>query len=736
MTPPTFDDARRQLWHLRKSTAQWVAPSGLNVTPPLQIPAPTENAGEDALAAEEACRVLEQRETAMANSAHARSKGTPGEAAEHLRHFLLDFPSDSRAWHLYALRLIESRNYGAAFEALKNAMTADPANLDALELLVDAAAGDSTRSVTVHEAFDKLVVALPERPEQHRRALDFAVPARLDGALATLAQSPDRITRAVVEQALDLDQTMDYPKPSWLSEDEYLLAKLLFSLQRGRRTSAIELMGRLPERAIPRWSLRLAIRRDLRANRLPMARKLLTEYVRLAPEDGWANAQEAKLRKTAIPTNYQLTKQGFPFPYRRAESAYEPVSDRVFYLLHNSLPYHSAGYSTRTHGLLSGLRDQNWDVRGVTRLGYPFDMPKMDELGPIGATDVVDGVSYHRLSTTPGIQKKSPITTYVGRYVMALEAHAREELPALIHGASNHWNGLAAVSAANRLGLPSVYEVRGLWEVTRGSRDPAWAEGGMYRFMARMEADAAANATHVLAITRALKDELINRGVDGGKITVVPNAVDTDRFTPQKRDAQLETELGLRGRTVIGYVGSILDYEGLELLIVAADKLRAERDDFAVLIVGDGAEYEKFQVQAADLGLEKIVRFTGRVPHEDVERYYSLVDITPFPRLPLPVCEMVSPLKPFEALAMGKAVVASDVAALAEIIRPGVNGLLHRKGDVEDLTRQLRALMDDATLRENLSRKGRNWVVENRQWAHMSGIVSDVYERLGAQRTS
>ena len=353
--------------------------------------------------------------------------------------------------------------------------------------------------------------------------------------------------------------------------------------------------------------------------------------------------------------------------------------------------------------------------------------------GGIGAVDVVDGVPYHRLSTTPGIEKKSPITEYVDRYVGELTRVARKQRPAVIHGASNHWNGLAAVSAANRLGIPSVYEVRGLWEVTRGSRDPEWAKGGMYRFMARMEADAAAHATHVLAITNALKDELVARGVDAEKITVVPNAVDADRFTPAARDTQLEEALGVRGKTVIGYIGSVLDYEGLELLIDAADVMHARREDFTVLIVGDGAELEKFQDLVRERELEDFVRFTGRVPHEQVERYYSLVDIAPFPRLPLPVCEMVSPLKPFEALAMGKAVVASDVAALAEIIEPGANGLLHRKGDTEDLVRHLEVLLEDPSLRAKLARQGREWVRENRQWSDMAEIVSSIYRELGAE---
>lgn len=750
MTPSTFDDARRRLWHLRKSAAEWVMPAGFALSSdvgekPAELTAhphrhdPTLFTVESTPANQEIhqeSRVsIEQlREEAKAQSREARDSGQLLQAADHLRTLLLEHPSDSSGWHLYALRLMEAGNYGAAFEALKNAMTIDPANLEALELLVDSAANHSERKPAVAQAYTRLVHVLEQHPDRHRRALDFVVPARLHDAFDVLAHSPDRITRAVVEQARNPEEAWTYPRPPWLSEDEYVLAKLLFNLQRGRRSRAVELIHQLPERAISRWSLRLAIRRDLRSNKRAGAQVLLAEYLRLEPDDGWAKDQEARLRQRATPSNYELARRGFPFPYRREKKAYQPVSDRVFYLLHNSLPYHSAGYSTRTHGLLTSLRDQGWDVRGVTRLGYPFDMPKMTELGDIPVEDVADGVPYHRLSTTPGIEKKSPITSYVQRYVKALEDYARTERPALIHAASNHWNGLAAVTAANRLGLPSVYEVRGLWEVTRGSRDPQWAEGGMYKFMARMEADAASEATHVLAITQALKDELIARGVEGEKITVVPNAVNGQRFTPQERDLDLEACLGLQGKTVIGYVGSVLDYEGLGLLIEAADKLRHTRDDFAVLIVGDGAELEKFQQEVRDRNLEGCVHFTGRVPHEEVERYYSLVDIAPFPRLPLPVCEMVSPLKPFEALAMQKAVVASDVAALTEIITGSFNGLLHRKGDSTDLMNKLEMLLDDPNLRNSLAERGRQWVLEHRQWSEVSLAVSEIYDQLGASR--
>lgn len=434
--------------------------------------------------------------------------------------------------------------------------------------------------------------------------------------------------------------------------------------------------------------------------------------------------------KPTVVRNSDLARDGFPLPEMREAPEYEPRRDHVLYMLHNALPHHSGGYATRTHGLLTELGRVGWDVDGVTRLGYPYDMPKMADVPDLPPHEVVGEVDYHHLLTGRQIEKKNPMHDYVTRYVDALLPLARVERPAILHGASNHWNGLAAVKAGRILGIPSVYEVRGLWEVTRGSRDPEWGRSDQYKYIARMEADAARGATRVLAITQALEDELIERGVDEDKIVLVPNGVDTERFTPLPRDEELAAQLGVAGKTVIGYVGTVVDYEGLDLLLEAAATLKRTRDDFHVLIIGDGAKLEELQESAAAQDLGDVVTFTGRVPHEEVERYYSIIDITPFPRLPLPVCEMVSPLKPFEAMAMGKAVVASDVAALAEIVTPGQNGLLHEKGSAESLMEQLGTLLDQPELADRLGGQSRQWVVEHRDWRQLAQRIAGIYEEL------
>lgn len=658
-----------------------------------------------------------------AQAAQKWAKGHHSTALRLYREAIREYPKDSLLWMSFAQRLQQSNRYDLAYYAYTNSVEIDPGNFEALEHFIEMAADRNDTGLT-SRVLSGLKFSIESRQNRHRRSLDFAIPYKLVEVLDYVAMfTDDEVARAVVQ----LQNTNGDAELNNLNETQIAKAHSIFSLARGRRSDALNSMAQLTPEEIPMESLRLAIRRDLRRGKNKGAEKLLREYLRVRPEDAWA---KSKIKSFNVLSDYQLTVKGFPFPAKNGEPFYEARVDRISYLLHNSLPYNSAGYATRTHGLLSALKRLDWDIEGVTRLGYPFDMSKHQGLKEIPETDVIDNVPYTRLSTVSTDQPKKPIQMYTKRYVSAFMEYAKIRRPRIIHAASNHWNGLAAVSAGNRLGIPSIYEVRGLWEVTRGSRDPNWAEGGMFRYMAKMESEAAKNATKVIAITQALKDELINRGVDGEKISIVPNGVDTNRFIPVEPNRELAEKLGIQGKTVIGYIGSILDYEGLGLLIEAAIRLGSRRDDFVVLLVGDGAELDRFNAEIHESGYEHLFRVTGRVPHSEVEQYYSLVNIAPFPRLPLPVCEMVSPLKPFEAMAMGKAVVASDVAALAEIVEDGENGLLHVKGDVSSLEAQLETLLDSPSLVAALGARAREWVVNERDWNTLARQIDSIYKQL------
>lgn len=413
-------------------------------------------------------------------------------------------------------------------------------------------------------------------------------------------------------------------------------------------------------------------------------------------------------------------------------------SRSVVAVLGQSLPLRSGGYATRSHGILTGLAVRGWQMNAVTRRGFPFDLwwSADDDRVP-APVDVVDGIPYHRL-LSEGVRHypRAPLPPYVRECALGVAELAERERATLIHASSLYDVGMAGLAAARELGVPFVYEMRGLKQLLESARQPLFARSPRHTYLDLLEATVARNADALLVITEALGHKMVQMGVDPDRITVVPNGVDASRFTPRPRNDLLAQELGVSGKTVIGYVGGLVHYEGLELLVEAASQLRRHRQDFHVLVVGDGAHQRALHELVDGSDVRDRITFTGRVPHDDVEDYLSLIDITPFPRKPLPVCELISPIKPFEAMAMRKAVVASDVAALAEIVQDGVTGRLFAKGDASDLARVLEELIDSPQERARLGDSAREWVVAERDWHRITGIVDGVYRDLLADSTS
>jgi glycosyltransferase involved in cell wall biosynthesis len=361
-----------------------------------------------------------------------------------------------------------------------------------------------------------------------------------------------------------------------------------------------------------------------------------------------------------------------------------------------------------------------------------------DEVNP---TEEIDGTPYwfYPDSATKSVNlinytevfNFSQLEEYQSAAVRTLMNQSKETKPQVLHSASNFVVGLAGAEAAKLLGIPSIYEIRGFWHLTQATKRLGYESSDHYQLSERLEFEAARNSDHVFTITHALRDILLENGIEPEKVSVLPNAVNPERFDIAPRDVELEDELEYGGKVVIGYIGSFVEYEGLELLLEATAQLKNELGDvFRVLMVGDGSVYEKLRRMTRFLALEEYITFTGRVPYSEVERYYSLIDIVPLPRLGLRVCELVSPLKPFEAMATGKVLIASDVAALAEIIDDGKTGLLHRKDDAGHLAERLKEAIKDSDLREKIGSQAREWVCETHSWDVISSRVTEVYTRL------
>jgi glycosyltransferase involved in cell wall biosynthesis len=325
------------------------------------------------------------------------------------------------------------------------------------------------------------------------------------------------------------------------------------------------------------------------------------------------------------------------------------------------------------------------------------------------------------------------IIEYIPEAANEIEKRLQALNPQLVIAASNYYTGLPALIAARRLGIPFVYEVRGLWEITRLSRDAKFEKTAAFTVQSMFEATVCAEADRVFTLTEPLRDELVARGVEPSKIALLPNSCDPERFLPRVRDFALAKQLDIPANIpVIGYIGTFVDYEGVEDLALACALLKRGGVEFRLLLVGNedtsgqgrGAITEQINVIANSGGFSDWLIMPGRVPHEEVERYYSLIDIAPFPRKPLPVCEMVSPMKPLEALAMEKAVVVSSVRALQEMVTHEKTGLIFEKGSVEGLTNALQRLLVDTELRKTLGKNGREWVLKERSWAATTKVIA------------
>lgn len=399
---------------------------------------------------------------------------------------------------------------------------------------------------------------------------------------------------------------------------------------------------------------------------------------------------------------------------------------RVLHILDHSIPLHS-GYTFRTLSLLTEQRRMGWETFHITSPKHATTVPE----------ETVEGWHFYRTVVpasaggVPGLNEMA-LMRRLEKRINELTLKLR---PNVIHAHSPVLNALPALRVAKRHRIPAVYEVRAFWEdaaVDHGTT----TEGSLrYRLTRRMETAALKEAAHVFTICEGLRGDIVGRGVPATKVTVIPNAVDVDDFEPGGQpDAALKTRLGLDDATVVGFIGSFYAYEGLDLLLDAVPQLVKRRPDLRVLLVGGGPQEQLLKERAQSLGVADKVVFTGRVPHHEVQRYYDLVDVLAYPRHSMRLTELVTPLKPLEAMAQGRLFVASDVGGHKELIRNRETGWLFQAGSAEALANAIDDLLARRDQWPSLRAAGREFVERERTWANSAGRYRPVYERLVAPR--
>ncbi len=401
------------------------------------------------------------------------------------------------------------------------------------------------------------------------------------------------------------------------------------------------------------------------------------------------------------------------------------MSLSILHVLDHSLPLQS-GYVFRTLAILREQAALGWRTIQLTT-------PRQ------GATtserESVDGFVFHRThhvagKARPGIAEFAEMRATARRIAALID----ESNPDLIHAHSPVLNALPALWAARRRGrrrIPVVYELRALWEdaaVDHGTT----TEGSLrYRASRAVETYALRRADAITTICEGLRRDIVARGIAPGKVTVIPNAVDPERFaaggTP---DAALRARLGLDGATVLGFIGSFYAYEGIDLAIEALARLLPTRPDLRLLLVGGGSHEPALRERATSLGVADRVVFAGRVHNDRVQQYYDLVDVLVYARRSMRLTELVTPLKPLEAMAQGRVLVASDVGGHKELIRAGETGALFKAGDTESLAQAIAATLDARADWPALRARARRFVETERTWQRSVARYREVYRQL------
>lgn len=401
---------------------------------------------------------------------------------------------------------------------------------------------------------------------------------------------------------------------------------------------------------------------------------------------------------------------------------------RILHVFDHSVPLQS-GYTFRSLAILRAQRARGWDTAQMTTPRHGA-AKAMDE--------TVDGFTFHRSTLAARPEGGLPVVREITEMRLTagrLDALVRAARPDVLHAHSPVLNALPALRVGRRHGIPVVYEVRAFWEDAAASHGTSTPGGVRYAATRALETHALRRADAVTTICEGLRADMIARGLDAARITVIPNAVDLDSFAESvERDAALARRLGLDGTTVLGFIGSFYGYEGLEFLVRAMPAILARRPDVRLLLVGGGPEAERIKGLVAELGLGDAVRVPGRVPHAEVGAYYGLVDLFVYPRLRMRLTETVTPLKPLEAMAQGRLVLASDVGGHRELVEHGVTGTLFRAEDTDDLVEALDRLLAARADWPAMARRARAFVERERTWPASVARYAPVYERLVSAR--
>lgn len=395
---------------------------------------------------------------------------------------------------------------------------------------------------------------------------------------------------------------------------------------------------------------------------------------------------------------------------------------RVLHILDHSLPIHS-GYAFRSQAILRTQKGRGWTPRVVTS-------PKHYESWqqPWSPSEEVGGVQYYRAARVAAsslpLEKERRIMFALSDRIQEI---VQKESIQVLHAHSPILNAIPALWVGGKVGIPVVYEVRAPWEDAAVDHGTYGQQSWQYKLVKTLETWVCRKAHHVAVLCHGLRDDFIQRGIPSEKLTIIQNGVDVNAFHKCAPDLEFMEKWDLKGKKIIGFLGSFFHYEGIDLLLEAIARIVKRDPDVVLLLVGGGIAEAALKAQVSHLNLAKHVVMPGAVAPDRIPGIYALVDILAYPRHSLRLTEIVTPLKPLEAMAMGKALVASNVGGHRELICDGQTGLLFPAGNIEALASAIFRLLKDPALRRTLEQQGPDWVRRERSWEKTTEGYTEVY---------
>jgi PEP-CTERM/exosortase A-associated glycosyltransferase len=389
------------------------------------------------------------------------------------------------------------------------------------------------------------------------------------------------------------------------------------------------------------------------------------------------------------------------------------------------LPLHS-GYSFRSQSIFESLKSAGYQPIVLTSPKHEQSYRAATE-----KEEIIEGQKYYRsgriaVNRVEFVSEIMLIHKLFNRIIEIVEI----EKPEIIHVHSPVLNLIPALLVKRKLKIPVVYEIRAFWEDAGVDHGTYKEDSIRYKIVRNLETFGCKHASHVIAICNGIKKDLSKRGINNERISQVSNGIDPEKFKLSLGDIGYLSEWRLNEKIVIGFIGSFYRYEGLDLLIKAFSKIAKKERNVVLLLVGGGEMEQSLKQQILELKLETQIIMPGRIPHDGIPGVYALIDIMAYPRYAMRLTNTVTPLKPLEAMAMGKAVVASDVGGHKELIQDEITGILHESGSSTKLAECLYRLIKDVEMRKILGKNARRWVLKNRTWERCTQLYDKIYQKL------